>query len=282
MIQLSGKPFEHIDLWPKGSMDAMIVRSLMDDPDIHSYESMEELEFELTFRKNIISSAETLSKGGARFETFAGSQGNPAYWIMTTRGGFQLKDDVEPAAAIRDIFKNSSHYAFECATAMIMIFYHGALMTIGERLFNQLFQNLYLYSWHTDVDLALQSVLTKHHIPGDVAYFINPDYHPQTPWWRGENAIVMGGGMYFGHGIGIKTADEIIDFLNSVRQPHSTNPAALINLVARPSFKHLAALSKLTRSFNRGHKPQHFIIHHNKASISFYRYLYYLYKPYYR
>ncbi|MBM7619807.1 protein-glutamine gamma-glutamyltransferase [Bacillus tianshenii] len=282
MIQLSGKPFDQTDLWPPGSMDATIVQSLMDDPETHSYDSMEELQFELTFRKNIISSAELMSQGEARFETFAGSVGNPDYWGMTTRGAFQLRDDAEPAAAIQDIFKNSSLYAYECATAMIMIYYHAALMTIGEKLFNQLFENLYLYSWHTDVDLGVQSLLTKHLIPGDVAYFNNPDYHPETPWWRGENAIVMGDGMYFGHGIGIKTAQEITDFLNSVRQPDSTTPAALINLVARPSIKHLYELSKLPRGFNRGYKAQHFIIHHNKTSISFYRYLCYLYKPYYR
>lgn len=277
MIQLSGKSFNQTELWSTGSIKAEIVQSLMDDPDVHSYNSLEELEFELTLRSNIISSAKLMSLGEARFETFAGSQGNPEYWGMSSRGGFQLREDVEPAAAIQDIFENSSLYAYECATAMIIIYYHAVLKTIGRKLFNQLFQNLYLYSWHTDSDLAVQSVLTKHLIPGDVAYFNNPDYHPETPWWRGENAIVMGDGMYFGHGIGIKTAQEITDFLNSVRQPDSTNPAALINLVARPSFNHLAELSKLPRSFKRGYKVQHATIHHNKTSISFYRYLYYVY-----
>jgi protein-glutamine gamma-glutamyltransferase len=201
---------------------------------------------------------------------------------MSSKGGFQLREEVAPAAAIQDVFENSSLYAFECATAMIIIYYHAVLKTIGSKLFNLLFQNLYLYSWHTDSDLAVQSVLTKHLVPGDVAYFINPDYHPETPWWRGENAIVMGDGMYFGHGIGIKTAQEITDFLNSVRQPDSTTPATLINLVARPSFKHLAELSKLPRSFKRGYKVQHSTIHHNKTSISFYRYLYYVYMGYSR
>jgi protein-glutamine gamma-glutamyltransferase len=282
MIQLSGRPFDQTELWPTGSIKAKIVQSLMGDPDVHSYNSLEKLEFELTLRSNIISSAKLMSQGEARFETFAGSRGNSEYWGMSSKGGFQLREDVEPAAAIQDVFENSSLYAFECATAMIIIYYHAVLKTIGRKLFNQLFQNLYLYSWHTDSDLAVQSVLTKHLVPGDVAYFNNPDYHPETPWWRGENAIVMGDGMYFGHGIGIKTAQEITDFLNSVRQPDSTTPAALINLVARPSFNHLAELSKLPRSFKRGYKVQHATIHHNRTSISFYRYLYYVYMGYSR
>ena len=44
-------------------------------------------------------------------------------------------------------------------TAKVIIYYHAVLNSIGEYLFNQLFQNLYLYSWHSDPDLGIQSLI---------------------------------------------------------------------------------------------------------------------------
>ena len=84
------------------------------------------------------------------FEIFANARCNPKYWDLTGVGGFQLKPDVRPSDAIQDIYNNSSLYAFECATAKVIIFYHAVLNSIGEELFNQYFKNLYLYSWHFD------------------------------------------------------------------------------------------------------------------------------------
>ena len=55
------------------------------------------------------------------------------------------------------------------------------------------------------------------YLPGDCRYFNNPDVDPLTPEWQGENAIDLSGGMYYGHGIGIKTADKIIEILNHNR-----------------------------------------------------------------
>ncbi|MCL2773571.1 MAG: hypothetical protein FWD71_09505 [Oscillospiraceae bacterium] len=46
--------------------------------------------------------------------------------------------------------------------------------------------------------------------------------------------------MYYGHGIGITTADEIIRDLNSRRTEYAAKSAYLIDSVGRPDFKKLS------------------------------------------
>lgn len=279
MILISGESVSNSSLFPLEELEETIFKRLNDDQEIHSYDTLEELRFEIALRNNIVASAALMAQGDARFETFAGSQCNPEYWQLTDTGGFMIRKDVNPSDAIADIFTNSQEYAYECATAKVIIYYHAILNTVGEQLFDKYFQELYLYSWHFDSDLVMQSTHTYHFIPGDVVYFKNPDFNPLTFWWRGENAVVMGGGKYFGHGLGIKDADYIIDFLNSTRKPGSDQPAYLTDYVARPSFTHLAKLF-LTQREKVRNKHFHYIIFHNKDSISCDRYLFYLYRHY--
>ena len=59
-----------------------------------------------------------------------------------------------------------------------------------------------------DSELGIKPYYTNYIIPGDVVYFNNPDFDPLTPQWRGENAVVLEDGTYFGHGIGIATAEQ--------------------------------------------------------------------------
>nr|WP_295969804.1 protein-glutamine gamma-glutamyltransferase [uncultured Bacillus sp.] len=289
MIQLSGVPFQHYDMWPEGSLEKKIVKEMVEDSSIYNIASIDELRFELQLRKNIISSAKEMNNSNMAFEIFATSRCNPAYWNLTETGGFRLRNDVLPSDAIQDIYNNSSLYGFECATAIIIIFYHAVLKTIGKALFNQYFQNLYLYSWHFDPDLGVQSIRTSQFLPGDVVYFSNPDVNPSTPWWRGENTVLLEDGNFFGHGIGIMTSNEIIQHLNKMRKPDSTTSAFLLNSAARPSFHHLYQLSARTHRYLSIHsdlhafvakKIPHLTIHHNKNSISFERYLRYLHETY--
>ncbi len=246
-----------------------------EDTAVYSYQSIDELSFELKLRKNIILSARAMNQSNVRFAVFAKSRCNPQYWHLTRTGGFLLLDGVTPSDAIQDIYRNSSQYAFECATAMVIIYYHAVLNLIGESLFNQLFQNIYLYSWHADPDLGLTSNYTGHFLPGDVVYFKNPDFDPQTPQWRGENAVILGDGTYFGHGVGIKTAEQIIQALNRRRKPGKKQSAYLTNVVTRPSFKHLAKLS-MSQGVYSNHKYQHIVVQHSESSISFDQYVFYL------
>ena len=272
MIQLSGMPFQQSEQWSSGSIERMIIQLMMEDTVVYSYQSIDELSFELTVRKNIIVSAKAMSQSDVQFEPFINSRCHPEYWQLTSNGGFMQRQGVKPSDAIKDIYKNSSQYAFECATAMLIIYYHAVLNVLGESLFNQYFQSIYLYGWFADPDLGINVTYTTHFLPGDIIYFKNPDFDPQTPYWRGENAVVLEDDMYFGHGVGIQTAEEMIDALNQVRKPGTNQSASLTNVVARPSFNYLAKLSKsqLVYSDNKNQR----IVHHNESSVPIDRYIF--------
>ncbi|WP_075619142.1 protein-glutamine gamma-glutamyltransferase [Paenisporosarcina indica] len=271
MIQLSGLPFQQSDLWSSGSLERMIIQRMNEDTAVYSYQSIGELSFEVNLRKNIILSARAMNQSNVRFESFANSRCNPQYWDLTRTGGFLLRHGVKPSDAIQDIYLNSSQYAFECATAKVIIIYHAVLNSMGEALFNQFFPNIYLYSWHADSDLGIKPIYTTHFLPGDVIYFENPDFNPQTPYWRGENAVVLGDGTYFGHGLGIMTAEQIIHALNQARSPGTNRSAYLTNIVGRPSFKHLATLLMSNPGYSFNKYP--YIVHHNESSVPIDRYV---------
>lgn len=275
MIQISGIPYKQSGMWTDGSIENVIIQRMHADPSIYSFQSINELNFELKMRKNIVKSARAMNQGRAEFEVFEKSRANPQYWYVTNTGGFQLNQDALPSEAIKDIYLNSSLYAYECATAIMIIYYHAILNSLDKHLFNQLFQNLYLYSWHFDSDLEMQTIDTDYFLPGDVVYFNNPDFNPETSWWRGENAVVLEDGTYFGHGIGILTDKEMIHALNKTRKPESTQSAYLFNSVLRLNFKKLAELSMLPRGYV-SYKMKHVVIHHNESSISLNRYIFYL------
>ena len=262
MIQLLGKPFEQIDSVTSDPIEKIIIKQMYESSVYYSYSFLDEISFELKLRKNIIVSARAMDKSSVEFEIFANARCNPKYWNLTNVGGFQLKPDVRPSDAIQDIYNNGSLYAFECATAKVIIFYHAVLNSIGEELFNQYFQNLYLYSWHFDT-----------------VYFNNPDVNPETSWWRGENAVVLEDDTYFGHGLGIMTKEKVIQALNKMRKPNSNQSAYLMDRVTRPNFNHLARLSMLHQRVTP-YKIQHVVICHNESSISFNHYLSYLNKLY--
>ncbi|HYK74022.1 MAG TPA: protein-glutamine gamma-glutamyltransferase [Pseudoneobacillus sp.] len=274
MIQVLGKPFQKSDMWESGSIESVIIKRMQEAKVIYSYQSLNELGFELSLRKNIIKSAIDMSKSGVKFHIFAASRGNPQYWQISKVGGFHLKRGVKPSDAIRDIFINSSLYTFECATATVIIFYYALLKLIGETQFNYYFQNLYLYSWHLDYDYRIYTFYGNHLLPGDVVYFHNPEVDPKQPWWRGQNAVDLGDGTYFGHGFGIWTAEKMIELLNKKRKPGSLKSAYQSNLITRPSFNDLAKLSWYSRA-NQTYKMQHMVIHHNQCSISYAKYLFY-------
>ncbi|WP_082234478.1 protein-glutamine gamma-glutamyltransferase [Halobacillus massiliensis] len=266
MIYISGSPFQPDST---ESDDKKIIQYMQASPSVFSFPSNREFNFEVTMRKNIMLSAEAMSKSSASFADFTNSRANPQYWSVTPFGGFQILPGVKPSDALLDIFNNGEKYAFECAGAMLMILYRAALLSIGERNFNQLFQGLFIYSWHSDSDLGLNPVTTRNLIPGDIAYFNNPQFDPATPYWRGENAVYLGNDQYFGHGIGVISSRELIDILNSLRMPGAYQSAYLTDLVVRPSFSHLARFAERVNNYRKIQLP---VILHNESSIAFSRY----------
>lgn len=241
MIQIAGMPFRPNEL-NVGSLEKEIIQQMSDNRFLYSYPSIHVFLFELDLRKNIIESSRDMSNSQSLFTIFQYARCNDTYWQLTNTGGFLLKPNATPADAILDIYNNSSQYAFECATACIIVFYHAVLKSIGKPLFNSFFRSIYLYSWHSDPDLGISTSYGDQILPGDVVYFKNPDFSPNTPWYRGINAVTMNDGNFFGHGLRIKTAEELIEFLNTQRRPDGVQSAYLTRLVTSPSFQRLSGL----------------------------------------
>ncbi len=275
VIQVMGKSFEFQGNLELDQVEKNILQYMQEDHIVYSYISSRELLFEIKLRKNIIKSAKEMNETKPEFTIFEQARCNRNYWQLTKAGGFLLRPDVRPSDAIMDIFKNSSLYAFECATASVIIYYYATLKTIGHHLFNAHFQELYLYSWHTDTDLGLVTFYSDGFLPGDVVYFDNPDYNSQTPWFRGVNAILLDDWRYFGHGFSIKTDEEIVQVLNKKRMEGSKQSAVLTSLLTRPSFSRLSALTNRQQTSSDFKIKQH-VAHHNRSSISLLNYYNYI------
>jgi protein-glutamine gamma-glutamyltransferase len=231
------------------AVEREIVEKKQRSPENYVYESPAALEFELNTRKHIVNAALALDASGADFASFETTRGNPYYWTRTRNGGLQLNNGVLPSDGINDIFRNGHLYAFECATATVIVLYKGVLDALGPEVFNSYFKDLLLYDWHYDSDLQLTTINNRQEAyPGDVQYFKNPDHDPNKPEWQGENVIVLGNGMYFGHGIGISSGSGIIAALNEERAPGSQTSAYLLDETFHPDFEYLRKLSE-GRSF---------------------------------
>jgi protein-glutamine gamma-glutamyltransferase len=247
MIKVSGELFDPKELmsqYPYDSLEFKILNLLYSSERTYYYSTPNHLKFEISMRINIINASRELNRGGLKFKTFKEAFCNEKYWKLTEQGGFLLKEDVKASEAISDIFKNGKKYGTECATAIVILYYKAVLDIYPEELFNATFPKLHLISWdYIDDDLDIRVYTTNtESIPGDCRYFDNPDFNPDKSEWRGENAIDLGDGTYYGHGIGIKTAEGILTSLNKHRKPNAEKAAYLTDFINRPYYGHLADL----------------------------------------
>ncbi|HEX6923557.1 MAG TPA: protein-glutamine gamma-glutamyltransferase [Bacillales bacterium] len=229
--------------WLMNPVTREIVDTMRRSRSIYRFASANQLSFRLEMGLNTVEAARALAHSGVSFATFYDSRCNERFWNLTPNGGFRLKAGVRPAAALNDIFRNGRMYAFECATAMVIVMYKAVLESIGEASFNRLFSNLYLWDWEFDDDLGLSWEVPNDYFPGDVRYFDNPDVNPLHMEWQGENVIDMGNGLFFGHGVGIRPAEAFITGLNRRRKPGADQSAYLMDEAGRPAFWHLAQFS---------------------------------------
>lgn len=247
MIKVSGEIFDPKELmsqYPSDSLEFKILNLLYSSEKTYFYSTPNHLQFEVSMRMNIIKSSRELDNSGLKFKTFKEAFCNEKYWKLTEQGGFLLKENVKSSEAIIDIFKNGKKYGTECATAIVILYYKAVLDIYPEELFNATFPRLHLISWDyidDDLDIRVYTQNTEV-IPGDCIYFNNPDFNPDKSEWRGENAIDLGNGTYYGHGIGIKTAEEIITSLNKHRKSNAEKAAYLTDYISRPYYSHLADL----------------------------------------
>ena len=219
-----------------------ILKMLMDSSYTYRYASLDHLAAELKIRASTVTAARDLAHSGIKFKVFRDSMANLDYWRRTPEGGFELRGDVKPSDAIQDIYLHGSKYGTECATAMIIVLYKAMLDVMPADTFNRLYSDIYLMNWkHVDRDLAItMRGEAADLLPGDARYFMNPDVDPVTPEWQGENAYYLGGGRYYGHGIGIETADGIMRSLNAHRKPNATRKAYLDDSGKRQDYLYLS------------------------------------------
>jgi protein-glutamine gamma-glutamyltransferase len=241
MITIAGKLITDAELntIPLSLKRRAVLSSIATNQTMYFFPSMDDLLFEVKVRANTTQASHDLAVSGVGFADFDHSTCNQALWTLTREGGFLLKPSITPQRGIDDIFHNGRLYSFECAVAIIIIFYKATLDSIGATAFNQLFRGLYLFSWRYDEDLHLISHSGSEFLPGDCVYFNNPDFNPATPEWRGENTIVMDYDLYFGHGIGISPGADIIKSLNEERFPGARQSAYLENRITHPEYRYL-------------------------------------------
>lgn len=248
MIILSGSPAEVGVLekkYPAGGIERGIVETMLSSTKKYEFKLPEEFDFMLRMRSATVKAAVDLYNSGMEFEIFRKSRCNSAFWERTDDGGFRLKPGASPAAGILDIFQNGHLYATECATAIIIVYYRAVLTLFPPKLFDQMFPEIVLMNWHS-VDPLFRGVGLlkeyKDYFPGDRQYFRNPDVNPKTPEWQGENVIILVGGKYYGHGLGIYDEQEIIRELNNNRVEDAENSAYLMNGAGRPDYSKLYAV----------------------------------------
>lgn len=264
MIKISGKKLDTKDIMQKYSSDNIatkIINILHSSNNEYQYTSLSELEFEIKFRINIIKASIELYRSDFSFEVFDDAKCNAKYWELTPEGGFLLKDGVKASDAIMDIFQNGDEYATECATAMVIIYYKALLSIYPEELFNKVFPKIHLMNWHyINKELRHIGYVEKYpdYLPGDRRYFKNPDVNPETPEWQGENVIDLGNDTYYGHGIGVGDADEIINSLNENRKEDSKTSAYFMDVAARPNFKLLSRIFDTFTSQTQATRFRHF------------------------
>lgn len=245
MVIISNSPLDTAALEEKykpNNVEKEIINTLSSSDKKYYYDSLDEFVFELRLRNEIVKSAIELDKSQLGFAVFRKSKCNEAYWERTQEGGFVLKNGAKPSDAIGDIYLNSSKYATECATAMMIIYYKALLNIYPEELFNKVFPKIHLMNWHY-IDKLLKEVgymrKRSDYLLGDRRYFSNPDVDPLTPQWKGENVIDLNGELYYGHGIGIHNAKTIIRVLNDNRKDGAQQSAYLLDSAGRPNFKNL-------------------------------------------
>ncbi|UYY97654.1 protein-glutamine gamma-glutamyltransferase [Peribacillus frigoritolerans] len=229
MIKINHKWLDvsQIQPGPASAKSLETLQCLAEDSNVFEYRNFGDFNFEIQLRNRVIEAAIALDKSGPDFSTLEESQSNQRYWHLSKDGTFTLQPGILPHAALVDIFMNGGLYAFECGTAMVITFLKAILDLIGPRNFDYLFSDLFLYDFRPPRNMALIVHQGRDYSPGDCVYFKNPDHDLATPEWQGENAILLGRNLFYGHGIGITTAQGIIDELNSNRKPFATISAFL-------------------------------------------------------
>jgi hypothetical protein len=202
------------------------------------------LRFEqLLISAHVVQSAIRLDKSQVQFANYSGDdKANNKLWSMGYGGRITVRQHTSTTKAVNDVFgKNSSKYAFECATAAHLIYLNAIKDRIGAKKFDSAAPRLSVFRWDAPkktgqdlidgtgrggpLRLSSKGPFAKEVWPGDRVYFNNPHFEPSFTAGQGENTIFLGDGRYFGHGLGIKSKEQIVKKLNNLRKPGATKKA---------------------------------------------------------
>ncbi len=204
----------------------------------------EALRDKVKIQKAMADASEEMGKAGHEFAVIKDHEANPAFFTVDKpTGTFKLKPGVKPSDAVKDIFANPDKYKFECATAMVIVYYKAMLETLGPKDFDRIAGDLEIGPWNYENDLARNLQISGTQADagpdfqaslrtGDYSYINTPDVSDDARrrGWQGENVIYLGNGKYYGHPFGVADSKTIVDYLNTERKTGSTRSAGLIDL----------------------------------------------------
>jgi protein-glutamine gamma-glutamyltransferase len=193
---------------------------------------------DLAFRQAVVNAACALAAGGADFSASDKTDKvNSHYWGLGYGGKMSARKFMadgtlgKPSEALNDIFMNGKQYAFECATAMMVIYHKAILDHVGAKAFDAMFSDpgmLNFFRWErkdqdfVDVERLVHKPVPLH--PGSHYYYENPDASPENSAFRGENVIYLGNGRFYAHGVigksgtYVVTEKELLKSLSSLRR----------------------------------------------------------------
>ncbi len=160
-------------------------------------------------------------------------QFNSEFW--ETQGAYAgvVREDVRPSEAIDDIVLNGSEYMYECATAMVAVYYLALKNHMGAEAFDEAFQGMALSGWYMPENMREVTRDGVPSAPGERGYIENDaTLEGDALGWTGENVIYVGKSdagepLYYGHPFGLSTEEEIISFLKEYSADSGSEPHLL-------------------------------------------------------
>jgi len=196
--------------------------------------------------KGMVDAAEKMHSAGISFQLIKNHKANPDFWSVDASGTLTLKPGVKPSDAINDMLSNNGKYGFECATGLVATYYVAMLDVLGPKDFDRVASDLRIGPW--DMENDLERLMIETHpdggwnaevplknpdklLPGGYYYFRNWDVtdEARARGWQGENVIYLGGGKFYGHGIGLGPGSDFVTKLKAESKPDGKTPS-LLNL----------------------------------------------------
>lgn len=196
--------------------------------------------------KSMVDASEKMHAAGISFQLIKNHKANPDFWNVDASGTLTLKPGIKASDAINDMLSNNGKYGYECATGLVATYYVAMLDLLGPKDFDRVASDLRIGPW--DMENDLERLMKETHpdggwnaevplknpdklLPGGYYYFRNWDVtdEARARGWQGENVIYLGGGKFYGHGIGLGPGSDFVTKLKAESKPDGKTPS-LLNL----------------------------------------------------